>query len=210
MNPIVGRLYDKIGPRVLVMAGTLLLLVNTWQFSKLKADTSITSILVLLAVRGIAVSMTMQPTFTTALGVIPRPIVPRGSSLVNSTRFVAQAIGVALLATVFASTISTAAKDLQQQVQDASPSVSSQFGICETLGTADGPPTSLAPAAQAGVQQACTENLSGLERAYKLTFFGALVAFAIAVFLPGWPRRWAGSGALGAPKGEKAPAASPS
>ena len=35
MNPIAVRLFDKNGPRVLVVNGCLLLLVNSWQFARL-------------------------------------------------------------------------------------------------------------------------------------------------------------------------------
>jgi EmrB/QacA subfamily drug resistance transporter len=68
MNPIAGRLFDKIGPRVLVVSGSVLLLVNSWQFARLTAATAIQSLLVLLALRGMAISLIMQATFTTALG----------------------------------------------------------------------------------------------------------------------------------------------
>lgn len=103
MNPVAGRLYEKLGPRPLVVTGSLLLLVNTWQFAQLAADTPISLIMVLLVLRGLAVSLIMQATFTSALSKVTKDALPRGSSLVNSTRFVVQALGVALLATVLSS-----------------------------------------------------------------------------------------------------------
>ena len=103
MNPVSGRLYEKFGPRPLVISGSILLLINTWQFAQLDTDTRISQILVLLGVRGLAISLIMQATFTSALSKVTKHGLPRGSSLVNSTRFVVQALGVALLATVLSS-----------------------------------------------------------------------------------------------------------
>jgi hypothetical protein len=48
----------------------------------------------------------VQSTFTTALGAVPIRRVARGSSLVNATRNVIQAIGVAVLATLLAGPLS--------------------------------------------------------------------------------------------------------
>ena len=50
-----------------------------------------------MALRGLAGGLTVQTTFVTALSVVPQRLLPRGSSLVNSTRQVVQAIAVAVL-----------------------------------------------------------------------------------------------------------------
>ena len=118
MNPVAGRLYDKIGPRPLVITGSSLLLVNTWQFAHLAADTPISRIIVLLVLRGLAVSLIMQATFTGALSKVTRRACPRGSSLVNSTRFVVQALGVTLLATALSSALSSEVMNFQQLAQN--------------------------------------------------------------------------------------------
>jgi len=102
-TPLAGRIYDRIGPRPLVVFGFIVLAVNTWQLSKIEAATSIPWIMLLLALRGLALGATVQTTFATALGSVPREIVARGSSLINSTRYVVQAIGVAILSTVLVS-----------------------------------------------------------------------------------------------------------
>lgn len=102
-SPIAGRLYDRIGPRPLVVVGFLLLAINNWQFSLLDHSTPISFIMILLGLRGVALGMTMQTTFATAMGSVPRDKLARGSSLINSTRNVVQAIGVAVMATIIAS-----------------------------------------------------------------------------------------------------------
>ncbi len=148
--PLAGALYDRVGPRPLVVAGFALLAYNTWSLAHLALDTPRPTILWLMALRGLALGLTVQTPFTAALGVVPADLVPRGTALITATRYVAQALGVATLATV--------------------------------LAAASGGPG--APPA-----------LAGFAQAYTVTFGLAVAATALGVLLPGWPRRWAPSGA---------------
>lgn len=102
--PLAGKAYDRIGPRVLVIAGFALLLYNTWELSHLTATTSYRFILFLMAVRGLALGIAVQTPFTAALATVSHDAVPRASSLVISTRLAMQAIGVAVLATLLGAT----------------------------------------------------------------------------------------------------------
>lgn len=205
ITPLAGRLYDRIGPRVLIVTGFSILLINTWQLSQIQADTPIGWILFLLALRGAALGFTIQTTFATALAAVPRHALARGSSLINGTRFVVQSIGVAVLATVLASALSPEVKEQGRRLQEQASQQASAapFGLCETPGV---PPEQNVPAgvpefaraqALAGIQQACQENLVGFERTYRLTFYVALVAIVIGLFMPGWPFAWAGRTAAG-------------
>jgi EmrB/QacA subfamily drug resistance transporter len=211
--PLAGRLYDKIGPRPIVATGFAILLINTWQLAQIRADTPIPFIMFLLALRGLALGMTVQTTFATALGSVPPQLLPRGSSLINGTRFVSQSIGVAILATVLTSSLSPAVRAQGAAAQEGDTAASARFGLCETPGVAAAdniPPAAAAEIAnlpaeaqagakaeiRAGIQQACDENIVGFERTYQVTFFAALVALLISLFLPGWPTKWAGRAAL--------------
>jgi EmrB/QacA subfamily drug resistance transporter len=100
--PIAGKVYDRIGPRPLVVAGFALLLYNTWELAHLSAVTSYGFILGLMAVRGLALGIAVQTPFTAALASVSHDAVPRASSLVISTRLAMQALGVAVLATLLA------------------------------------------------------------------------------------------------------------
>jgi EmrB/QacA subfamily drug resistance transporter len=213
MTPIAGKLYDKIGPRVLVMIGFVLLVINTWQLALLKADTPIGFIVLLLALRGLAFGLTVQSTFTTALGTVPIALLPRGSSLVNSTRFVVQAIAVAVLASVLSAALSPNVVDMQNQSEQLAPAsqVNERFGLCETPNVPQNenfPPgfseqiQQMSAGQQANakqqtiqiVQQACDEYIHGFEQAYQLTFIFAIISLVLSAFLPGWPGKWAGRG----------------
>ncbi len=196
-----GRIYDRVGPRPLMAVGFAVLILNTWQLSKLTADTPINWIIFLLVLRGLALGLTVQTTMVTALAVVPRRDLARGSSLTNATRLVVQSIGVAVLATVLASTITPDIKAIQNQVnQQVSPDPANPIGICQPPGQLNlpVPVTSGNPAQiQSALQRACQENISGFEQAYTVTFYAAIVALALGLLLPGWPGRWAGREGIG-------------
>ena len=210
-TPLAGRLFDKIGPRMIVTTGFVILCINPWQLAQIRSDTAISYIVFLLALRGLAVGLTLQTTFTTSLSSIPLNMLPRGSSLLNSTRFVVQAISVAVLATVLTSTLSADVKAQQDQSQEALTASNVRFGICETPGVK--PEDNLPPGAAAsltalsadtaqaaktkilaGLQRACDESMRGFEATYLITFYASLGALLLGLFLPGWPAKWGGRG----------------
>jgi len=208
-TPLAGRLYDKIGPRPMVIIGFGLLIVNTWQLSLIQALTPVATIVVLLFIRGLAVGLTLQTTFTTAMGSVPRDLLPRGSSLLNATRFVVQAVAVAALATLLTGSLSPAIQAQSSQLQSDQAVNPARFGVCETPGVTlanNIPGAALArvkqlPAAQqapatanirAGLEQTCSEYIQGFQNTYRITFFAAILALIAGAFLPGWPGKWAG------------------
>jgi len=194
-----GRIYDRIGPRPLMIVGFSILVVNTWQLSQLKGDTPISWIIFLLVLRGIALGLTVQTTMVTALSVVPPRDLPRGTSLNNSLRQVTQSIGVAVLATVLASTLSPDVQVFQASVTETTPAQAE--ALCATS-----PATYMATASDFSkltvsgaaaptpelLQRACDENVAGFERSYKLTFYAALMALFLGSLLPGWPQKWGG------------------
>jgi EmrB/QacA subfamily drug resistance transporter len=206
---VAGRLYDRLGPRPLVAFGFTVLIVNTWQLSQLQADTPISWIIFLLILRGLALGSTVQTTFITALSVVPMKQVARGSSLTNATRQVVQSVGVALLATILASTLSPQISALQQQFTEMPKQSGASIAICQaqpngggaTASSASGgAPAQLPPSAIPLIAEACKENVAGFEKAYQFTFYAAFVALALGLMLPGWPLKWAGRRAADAPQ----------
>lgn len=215
-TPLAGRLFDAIGPRAIMVSGFVVLCINTWQLSKIEGATPISFIVFLLALRGLAVGLTMQTSYVAALSSIHIDVLPRGSSLLNSTRSVVQAVSVAALATLLVGSMSPEMRTQQDRLQEALVAESQPFGVCETPGVAAAdnlpPGTSVSLASLSasaateartkiltGLQAACEESMQGFETAYRVTFYASIGALILAAFLPGWPARWGGRGSTQTP-----------
>ncbi len=204
--PLAGRLLDLFGPRLVLMLGFGVLMINTWQLAQIQADTPIRWLVLLMVLRGIALGLTIQTTIVTALSVVPAEQLARGSSLVNATRQVMIAIGVAALASVLSGSLSADARTFLRQSQEQSRSISAgpQAGLCEAgavgiasdqlaLGQMAGASGRLlpGPSIQADAR-ICAELIAGFETTYTVTFYLALCAMLLSALLPGWPRAWEG------------------
>lgn len=103
ISPITGKLFDKFGPRALVIPGTAFLVVIMWFFTQVGIDTSKTTFLVLHICLMVAISMIMMPTQTNGLNQLPPRYYPHGTAILNTLQQVAGAIGVAFFISVMTS-----------------------------------------------------------------------------------------------------------
>lgn len=95
ISPLMGKLFDKFGPRALVIPGTVFLVVVMWFFTRVSVDTSKLTFLVLHICMMVAISMIMMPTQTNGLNQLPQRYYPHGTAILNTLQQVAGAIGVA-------------------------------------------------------------------------------------------------------------------
>lgn len=100
MAPISGKLFDKFGPRVLVIPGLVLILIAIWLFTGIEATTTSGYIVALHIVLMIGISLVMMPAQTTGLNQLPRHLYPHGTAIMNTLSQVSGAIGTALFITV--------------------------------------------------------------------------------------------------------------
>lgn len=100
MSPISGKIFDKIGGRLLGMIGSALLLVTMWRFTMLSLSTSYIMLMVLFIFMMLGMSLIMMPVMTAGLNQLPRQLYPHGTAMSNTLQQVAGAIGTALLVTI--------------------------------------------------------------------------------------------------------------
>lgn len=103
ISPITGRLFDKFGPRALVIPGTTLLIIILWLFTRVSANSSSTLLICLHVLLMIAIAMIMMPAQTNGLNQLPRRLYPHGTAVLNTMQQIAGAIGVALFISIMAS-----------------------------------------------------------------------------------------------------------
>jgi EmrB/QacA subfamily drug resistance transporter len=94
-----GALYNRVGPRILASVGLVLITVGTYGFTQLDVNTTGADLQPWLIIRGLGLGLTNLPLQTLAVSVVSNRAMARASSLVNVTRQIFAAVGVAVLTT---------------------------------------------------------------------------------------------------------------
>jgi DHA2 family multidrug resistance protein len=187
VGPVAGRRTHKIGAPWVVAFGFILLAINTYNLSQITIDTTYGTLRWLLIIRGAALGFALQPTQLVALAVVPRQLVTSASSLNNAMRNVFQSFGVALLGTIVQTQTIVHNATLSQEVTPTSSPGMFLTQIATLLQARD---LSNA-AAQAGAvaymvgQIRVQATVLAFGDAYRFTFFAALLAILLSLFLPG-------------------------
>lgn len=166
MSPITGKLFDKIGGRILAITGLTIMTVTTYFLSKLTMDTSYTNLIVLYSLRMFGMSMVMMPVSTNGLNQLPKQFYPHGTAMNNTLQQVSGAIGTALLITVMSNRTESKAKEF----------------AADAMKHITGKPT---PEMLAQMKQEITMKamLEGINFSFYVTVFVALVALVLAFFI---------------------------
>jgi EmrB/QacA subfamily drug resistance transporter len=98
--PIIGRLFDRIGPRPLALSGMVLLVIISWLFHFLNLDTATGTIILWTVLRGIVMPLANMPAQTAAMVDIPQELVSRASAISNIIARVSSSFGIAVLTSV--------------------------------------------------------------------------------------------------------------
>lgn len=109
LAPMVGKLYDKVGARPLIVPGALILLASLLGYALvLDASTPIWLLVIMHLLMSLGLALIFTPAFTTALNPLPHHLHSHGSALLSTLQQLAGAMGTALIVGVVAA--STASK----------------------------------------------------------------------------------------------------
>lgn len=111
LGPVVGRLYDKVGARTLVIPGAVAVALAFAVFATLSPQTTWWQILVANLLMSLGLAFMMTPLFTTTLSALPHHLYSYGSAMVGTVQQVAGAAGTAMFVTIM-STIAAASADV--------------------------------------------------------------------------------------------------
>lgn len=184
--PLVGRLYDRFGPRPLLVPGLIGLAYTMFRLNSLDVTTSDWELVKILMLRGLSLELIILPTFTLTLSEFSPAEVVRASALTQVVRQLFPALGIATLATILHTRQAFHFNTLAQTVTPDSIGAIQVLSRMENAATQLGIPGEMA-------KQNAVQALSGIvERqasvsAYNDVFliiaFMALVALIPSVFL---------------------------
>lgn len=96
-----GYLYERLGARIPVATGFVLVACGLFRLAFVEADSSYATLVVALVVVGVGCAVATGPLFTTAVAHAPRSRSGMSSGLLNVGRMVGAALGVAVLGAIF-------------------------------------------------------------------------------------------------------------
>ncbi|MDJ0334865.1 MDR family MFS transporter [Salinibacterium sp. G-O1] len=101
LAPFVGRLFDKVGPRPLIVPGTIVVSAALWSLAMFNENTPWQLVLVAYLGLGLGLAFTFTPLFTTSLGSLKPHLYAAGSATVATVQQLAGAAGTALFIALY-------------------------------------------------------------------------------------------------------------
>ncbi|OLT42645.1 MFS transporter [Saccharomonospora sp. CUA-673] len=96
----VGALYDRVGPRPLVIPGTVAMAAGLWLYTTLGPGSSMLTVVVYHVIMMTGLALMMTPLMTQALGSLTHHLHSHGSAILATLQQVAGAFGTAVFITV--------------------------------------------------------------------------------------------------------------
>jgi len=103
LSPVIGRLFDRFGPRVLVIPGLFLAAAAVWFFTNLTVASTIVFITTVHMCLMLGLLLAWMPAQTNGLNQLPKDMHHDGTAIVNTLCQIAGAVGVAMAVTLMTS-----------------------------------------------------------------------------------------------------------
>ena len=136
--PIVGRIYNKVSPRLTVAVGVVLFSITAYMMSHYTLETSQSDIIAVLILQGIAFACLFIPLTTVALSEIPRHKMADATGLNSLLRQIGGSIGLAVFATLIPRYTTRTMSALGTHITPGNPAVAQRVGGLTHLFTARG------------------------------------------------------------------------
>jgi DHA2 family multidrug resistance protein len=123
VSPIVGRIYNKVPPAIVVAFGVVLFAIGNYQLSHITLDTSGVGMIVPLGITGAALACLFVPLTTAALSNIKRHELADAAGLNSFFRQIGGSIGLSIFANVFTNYSAAASESLRGHINMLRPEV---------------------------------------------------------------------------------------
>lgn len=107
-GPLIGRIYDRWGTRVLLIPGSIIAAGSLWYFTTFDENTSIWVVAIAQTILSLGLAMSFTPLFTASLGSLRPKLYSHGSAVVGTVQQVAGAAGIALMIAVMSAVTASA------------------------------------------------------------------------------------------------------
>jgi DHA2 family lincomycin resistance protein-like MFS transporter len=136
LGPVVGKLFDRFGPRALTVFGATVLTLVMWRFSTVGPQTSVVMLVALHVILSIGLACLFTPCFTSGLNPLPPYLYSHGSATLTTLQQVAGAAGTALLIAIYSGRSASLATSGAPQLVALNGGISRAFFVAALLSIA--------------------------------------------------------------------------
>jgi len=111
LSPFIGRVFDRTGPRVLVIPGVVVVSASLWLMTTLGTESPLAMVIGIHSLLMAGLATVMTPLMTSSLGSVPSELYSHGSAIFNTAQQLAGAAGTALFITVMSNTAASRATE---------------------------------------------------------------------------------------------------
>jgi MFS transporter, DHA2 family, multidrug resistance protein len=126
--PLVGRLYNYVQPRILVIIGVVLVALSAYEMSHYTLDTGSHSVVAAIILQGFGFAALFVPLTTVALASIPRYRMTDATGLNSLLRQIGGSLGLAAFATLLPHFVQTARVGLVSHLVAGRPELMQRLG----------------------------------------------------------------------------------
>lgn len=99
--PIIGRLFDRYGPRAVITPGTILIVVGYALYAQYGTETALWVMVLTHIIMMLGIGMVLASVQTNTLNALPKQLFPDGIAITQTSQQVAGAIGIAVMVSIF-------------------------------------------------------------------------------------------------------------
>lgn len=101
LSPFAGRVYDRFGPRPLIIPGMVITMGSLFGLTFVTEHTPVALIIALHVLFSIALAMLFTPLMAVSLGSLPKRLYGHGSAILNTLQQLAGAAGTAVMISIY-------------------------------------------------------------------------------------------------------------
>lgn len=103
MMPIIGTLYNRVDPRILIALGITFMALGSWKMSNLVLETPHSYIIFWMTIRYVGISFSTMPITNSGMSIIPRTLSGHASSINNWLRQVSSSLAIGVFSSLLIS-----------------------------------------------------------------------------------------------------------
>lgn len=101
MAPVIGKLFDRVGPRTLIIPGAILVAAGYFFYAQYGTETALWMVVTTHIFMMLGIGLVLPSVLTNTLNALPKQYYPDGIALTQTVQQIAGAIGIAIMVSVY-------------------------------------------------------------------------------------------------------------